>query len=262
MSNQGPTTDTTKQETSAAAPKASGQFVLDLNTLGTLRGKLRSTKATPAPVPTADAPAPVRVEAAVVEKKPLTVTVTVKNTHDLPKPVAKQATIRQAAPKAAATAPVPPVRKESLVNKNLGRPLPAAPKKQSIAADVPPPVPPRDDVAPTVVAVPPAPPMPPAPPKAPALPKTVATESVGVKPALLFSAADLAGKKLKKTVTVDKSSGVVGKQVAQVAVQQPVAAVPGAIATSVQRAAPASTGNAFDDELKARLAKRMSIKVQ
>lgn len=263
MSNQGPTTDTTVTTESTPAPKATGQFALDLNTLGTLRGKLRSTKATPAPA--ADAPLPVRVQATVVENKPLTTTVTVRNTNDLPKPVVKHATIRKAA---AVQAPVPPVRKESLVNKNLGRPLPAAPKKQPVAADVPPPVPPRDDIAPVVpanpVVVPPAPPAPPAPPVPPAAPKmpAPAANPVGAKPALLFSAADLAGKKLKKTVTVDKSTPKTGKEVAHVAVQQPVAAIPGAVATPAQRAMPANVGIGFDDELKARLQKRTALKVQ
>lgn len=146
-------------------------------------------------------------------------------------------------------APKPPVRKESLPAKNVGRPLPKAPVKPvpaPVKDETPPPVPPRDDVVAAPVA-------PPAPPAMPAMPAPVASN----KSALLSQIA--AGKQLKKTVTVDKSAPVIAAAPAIVPAYN--ATVP---ALNAVKKPVAAIGSDAQEELKRRIAEsaaRRSMKL-
>ncbi|MGE3318469.1 MAG: hypothetical protein AB7I18_04160 [Candidatus Berkiella sp.] len=207
--------------------------VLDLETLTKLRANLRSKNAQ-------------RVTATVVPaREPITVTATV----------------------------VTPKTAVVKTTKNVGRPLPTTPVKQPVAAPVVPvavPVVAVDtSVAPVAPTVPKAPPAPPAPPKAPAAPKAQAAAPAGVRPALLFSGADLAtgATRLKKAETrvapVVAKGGVVDAPKANIE-NGPANATeaPAAVATPAKPKGMGMMGGM--DELQAKIAAsaaRRSIKI-
>lgn len=211
---------------------------------------------------------------------------------DLETVLARKATLRkrdEARPVSATVAPTPPVRRESLqpkVNPNKGRALPACPVKAA-AQEIPPPVPPRDDLVATGVVAqqdtppavpareevaltpPPVPPMPPAPPAPPKMPAPAAAANATGRPALLFSGNDLAARanQLKKTET--RVAPVVTAKVTdatQPKVNAQNAVVNAPIAAATAAAKPKGMGMMGGmDELQAKIAAsaaRRSVKIQ